>query len=194
MEGGPLRKANMPVALAASVLLHLAAVLLLAHGGHSGAYASNEPMVLTVTIVQSEAHSQPAAQQAAPAETPPKPEPGNVTRPVSHVALSAPSILPQQHYYAASELDVIPQVQPDFELYPEYLQHFKRGGKLVISLWIDEHGRVEKTEVMKSELPEIFSEVAMRSFMQASFSPGRKNDLAVKSRVEAVLAFPAHDS
>lgn len=98
-----------------------------------------------------------------------------------------------EHYFSASELDVIPRIQQNIELYPEELQHFKKGGKVVISLWINETGRVEKAELVSSELPAIFSEVATHRFMQASFLPGKKNNLAVKSKVDAVLVFPSHD-
>lgn len=191
--GSSLHVPELPVALLASVLIHLAAMLLLAHAGHSRLHASSAPAELTVIIAQPEARSQPVAQQPPLAEAMPKAPLRHSTEPSPHPAPPVPAVLPQERYYRTSELDVIPQVRPDFELYPEDMQRFKQGGKLVISLWINEEGRVEKTEVVKSDLPEAFAEVAMRRFMQANFSPGRKDHLAVKSRVEAVLAFPAHD-
>ena len=99
--------------------------------------------------------------------------------------------LQYERYFLTSELDVIPKAQHDINLQPSELQNFKHeGGKVVLRLWIDEAGRVAKVEPVSSDLPAIFAEVATRVFMQASFLPGRKNDLAVKSKVEAVMIYP----
>jgi len=98
-------------------------------------------------------------------------------------------------YFSTSELDVIPEIRRDIDLYPSELHnHEHHGGKIVLRLWIDEAGLVAKAEPVSSNLPAIFAEVATRAFMQANFLPGRKNGLAVKSKVEAVLFYPSHDS
>ena len=107
-----------------------------------------------------------------------------------------PPTLALQHerYFLVSELDVIPKSQRDIDLYPPELRDSKHGGgKIVLSLWIDETGRVTKVEPVSSALPAIFAEVAARTFMQADFLPGRKNGLAVKSKVEAVLSYPSQN-
>ena len=102
--------------------------------------------------------------------------------------------LQSDRYFLVSELDVIPKSQRDIDLYPPELHNFKHdGGKIVLSLWIDETGRVTKVEPVSSALPALFAEVAVRTFMQADFLPGRKNGLAVKSKVEAVLSYPSQN-
>lgn len=102
---------------------------------------------------------------------------------------------PRERYFSVSELDAIPKSQRDIDLYPTELRNFKHGGgKIVFRLWIDETGRVTKVEPVSSGLPDIFAEVAARTFMQADFLPGRKNGLAVKSKVEAVLFYPGSRS
>lgn len=103
--------------------------------------------------------------------------------------------LQRERYFLTSDLDVIPKIQRDIDLQPSELRNFKHGGgKVVLRLWIDETGRVAKVEPVISDMPAIFSEVASRVFMQANFLPGRKNDLAVKSKVEAVLLYPNNGS
>lgn len=98
-------------------------------------------------------------------------------------------------YFKTSELDVIPEIQRDIELYPPELHNLGHGdGKVVLRLWIDENGRVVKVEPVNSDLPPIFAEAAARIFMQAEFWPGRKNGSAVKSRVETVLFYPSSSS
>lgn len=103
-------------------------------------------------------------------------------------------VLQRERYFSVSELDAIPKSQRDIDLYPTELRNFKHGsGKIVLRLWIDETGRVTKVEPVSSGLPDIFAEVAARTFMQADFLPGRKNGLAVKSKVEAVLSYPSQN-
>ncbi len=197
----PRHKASLLIAFAASVSLHLAAFVILNGSGHSTASAGSRPADLAktrliVTIVQAEESSLPALTPSTnvAAQAGPSPEPANTMPAPATGILPAAALTLQERYFAASELDVIPKIQQDVELYPEELQHIRRGGKVVLSLWISETGEVEKIELVSSELPAIFAEVATQRFMQASFFPGKRNNSAVKSRVEAVLVFPSHDS
>lgn len=99
------------------------------------------------------------------------------------------------NYFKTSELDVIPEIRRDIDLYPPELHNLGHGdGKVVLRLWIDENGSVVKVEPVNSDLPTIFAEAAARVFMQAEFRPGRKNGSAVKSRVETVLFYPSSSS
>ena len=192
-----MRKVSLLIALAVSLSLHLAAFIFLAGAAHSHKPPSGRlnSARLTVTIAKPENNSLPVVSPSKEltAEAPGNTAPGNVAPPPGRGVFSSPAIVLHEHYFSASELDVIPIIQQDIELYPEELQHYKQGGKIVISLWINETGHVEKAERISSELPAIFSEVATRNFMQAHFLPGKKNNLAVKSRVEAVLVFPSHE-
>lgn len=189
-----MSKVNLLAAFAVSLFLHIAVFALLNKAMHSNPTVSGRPggsanAPLTVTIAKPEKHN----QLAAIPEVPRKPASDSGVHPLKNSVPSLPAALFHKRYFSASELDVIPRIRQDIELYPEELQRLKQGGKVVLSLWIDETGHVEKVELVRSELPPIFAEVAMRSFTQASFIPGKKNNLAVKSKVEAVLVFPSHD-
>lgn len=195
-----MRKVSLLIAFAVSLSLHLAAFVFLAGSAYSnkipsGRAAGLSNAVLIVTITKPEMHIQPAVTPSndLTSEAPRNPEPSNAMRPPGKGILPSPALALQERYFSVSELDVIPRIQQDIELYPEELQHFKKGGKVVLSLWINETGQVEKVELVSSALPAIFSEVATRNFLQASFLPGKKNNLAVKSKVEAVLVFPSHE-
>jgi TonB family protein len=104
-------------------------------------------------------------------------------------APSAAIVLPGG-YYSVRELDVIPVITRDVNVYPKELNN-QQGmvGKVVIGIWIDEVGHVVKYELVKSELPENYGEVVARAFSQAEFQPGLKNGIAVKSRVRVVVVY-----
>lgn len=195
-----LRRAALPIAFAASLCLHLAAFTLLSGSAHpntsfSGKMTSAISTRLTVKITAPETSSPPPAIPPSniTSTAPLNREPSSAIPSPANGLLHSPVVVFHEHYFSASELDVIPTIRQDIDLYPEELQQFKQGGKIILSLWIDETGRVEKVGQASSNLPAIFSDVATQRFMQASFLPGIKNDLAVKSRVEAVLVFPSRE-
>lgn len=192
-------------ALAVSLSLHLVVIAFLVAFIPSsrispGQWAGLPDATLTVSIAKPESRGQPVAhtfRQFASTQAPRdskanfaarNPAQGGINS--SRYNIGFPDI-----YFPTSELDVIPIIQRDIDLYPPELHSFKHGGgKAVLRLWIDETGHVTKAEPVNSDLPAIFAEVAARVFLQAGFLPGRKNGLAVKSRVETVLLYPSRDS
>lgn len=192
------------IAFAVSISLHLAAIALLAafatsNGISSGRWVGLSDAPLMVSIAIPEKQSQPAvshSKQPAPVQTLRDLNTRFATQNSAQGGMDS-----SQHiglsglYFSTPELDVIPKIRRDIDLNPSELNSFKHsGGKVILRLWIDEGGRVAKVETVNSDLPAVFAEVAARVFMQADFLPGRKNGLAVKSKVEAVLFYPSRDS
>ena len=59
----------------------------------------------------------------------------------------------------------------------------------ILSLFIDEHGRVQHIESEPPGLPEVFEQAARDAFMAAQFAPGEVDGAAVRSRVWVEVVF-----
>lgn len=59
----------------------------------------------------------------------------------------------------------------------------------ILSLFIDEEGRVQHISANEPLLPSAFEQAARDAFMAARFSPGQVDGLAVKSRVRVEVVF-----
>jgi len=93
-------------------------------------------------------------------------------------------------YFPVRELDVIPVIRREINIYPaEISTQQESSGKIIIGLWINESGHVVKSELLESDMPEIYGEIATHAFLQADFQPGMKNGNAVKSMVKVVLIY-----
>lgn len=109
-------------------------------------------------------------------------------RPAAGVpALRAVSALPRQVeavYYSARQLDVYPALlHPVRPEYPEQHSQGRAGGKVRVTLLIDETGRVNEVSTAEAEPAGDFEDAVRRAFASARFSPARKDGQAVKSRV-----------
>ncbi|CAN7641722.1 hypothetical protein LJR099_005113 [Variovorax paradoxus] len=64
-------------------------------------------------------------------------------------------------------------------------------GRLVgiLSLFIDEQGRVQRVDAEEPTLPPTFEQVAREAFMAAEFSPGKVDGRAVRSRQRVEVVF-----
>ncbi len=188
------------IAFVASLFLHLAAIAFLIvfiplNGVSAGQLAgfSNAPLI--VNIAKPEKVRRPVASPSKQLASIQAPRNSNVqfaTQSSAQDAIASSLYIELPGlYFSTSELDTIPEIRHDIDLYPSELQNLVHsGGKVVLRLWINEAGHVEKVEQASSDLPAIYSEVATRVFMQANFLPGEKNGFAVKSKVEAVLLYP----
>jgi protein TonB len=99
-------------------------------------------------------------------------------------------LLPRQRYYLVRELDVRPGIKTRVD--PEYPEAAARrflGGKVVISLDIDETGKVERVRTVRASPPGYFDESAARAFRAARFTPGIKDGRAVKVRMVLEITF-----
>ncbi|BEP38039.1 hypothetical protein GmRootV59_50100 [Variovorax sp. V59] len=59
----------------------------------------------------------------------------------------------------------------------------------ILSLFIDEQGRVQRVDAEEPTLPPAFEQVAREAFMAAKFSPGEVEGRAVKSRQRVEVVF-----
>src|SRR5512146_2642477 len=107
---------------------------------------------------------------------------------VCTIALQAAAAQPV--YYPARELDVRPgiktRVDPE---YPEAAARRGLSGKVVLRLYIDEKGIVDRVETLSAQPPGVFERSAARAFSAARFSPGMKNRHPVKTRMTIEVSF-----
>ena len=87
----------------------------------------------------------------------------------------------------------MPEIQRDIDLNAEEMgQQLERGGNIQLALWIDEAGRVVKAEAVElSGLPPMFGDAAEKAFLQATFRPGMRKGVAVKSRAKLMVVVSA---
>ncbi len=96
--------------------------------------------------------------------------------------LSSPPASPR--YYQTSELDVHPGIK--VRVHPEYpAQAARRGlsGKVVIRLYINEKGGVDRVETLRAQPPGVFERSAESAFRAARFAPGMKDEHPVKTQM-----------
>ena len=101
-----------------------------------------------------------------------------------HAAAAEPAAAPSSRYYPVRELDVRPGISRNVEPeYPEAAAHRSLSGKVVIRLYIDEKGSVERVETLRADPPGYFERSAERAFRAARFTPGMKGGRAVKTQM-----------
>jgi protein TonB len=98
---------------------------------------------------------------------------------VPEAAAQQPAAPPR--YYRTSELDVVPGIMT--RVNPEYPQLARASGKVLIRLFIDERGVVERVAVLRAEPKGYFEASAQRAFLAARFTPGMKAGKAVKTQL-----------
>ena len=108
-------------------------------------------------------------------KAPPPPEVSDSSAELAVFPISSPLFWP------SSQLDKHPKpkIQPILT-FPE-LEFIAASGKLIIKLWIDEEGKVVSTEALDTDLPIIFTTIALSAFKSVLFSPGERNGLKVGS-------------
>jgi TonB family protein len=100
------------------------------------------------------------------------------------------SLPPQQRYYRTRELDVRPGIMTRVDpVYPDAAARRFLTGKVVIRLFIDEAGAVERVVTVKAEPSGYFEQSAERAFRAASFTPGMKNGRPVKVQMLLEVSF-----
>ena len=105
-------------------------------------------------------------------------------------SVEAVSTLPRENtYLPRSELTVAPRpIQPVIVASPE------EGGTAarrtgILSLFIDESGRVHHIDAEEPRLPPRYEEAARTAFMTAVFTPGEQEGAPVKSRIRIEVVF-----
>lgn len=108
----------------------------------------------------------------------------------AHASLRLP------RYFSRNEVDRGPQIVGDLALNGDELNreldgHFGHG-QLVLVLWINDGGVVDKVEVQDEEMSDVLREIVVRHFSRALFVPARHEGVAVRSKIaiEVVVARP----
>lgn len=164
-------------ALGASLALH--ALLLAAPAPDAGQGA---PVGELRAALVASGHDVPPRSAAAPAE-----RPAGVARNEGRPAAGS-------FYYSLHELDVRPWIRTRVE--PEYPEAAARrflSGSVVVQLYIDEAGAVERVAVVRAAPRGHFEAAAERAFRAARFTPGMKGGRAVKVQmlIEVTFEHPA---
>ena len=105
-------------------------------------------------------------------------------------AAAEPAAPASSHYYPVRELDVRPGITTNVEpKYPEAAVHRSLSGKVVIRLYIDEKGSVERVQTLRADPPGYFEQSAERAFRAAHFTPGMKGGHAVKTEMTIEVSY-----
>jgi len=101
-----------------------------------------------------------------------------------------PPSQPASHYYAVRELDVRPAITRHVEpAYPEAAARRNLSGKVVIRLYIDNKGRVERVQTLRARPAGYFEQSVERAFREARFTPGMKGGHAVRTKMTIEVSF-----
>lgn len=103
------------------------------------------------------------------------------------------AMIPGRRYYPTRELDVRPGIMTRTEPeYPESALRRSLSGKVVIRLYIDETGSVERVAIVRADPPGVFERSTARAFKQARFTPGLKEGrpVAVQMTLEVDFETP----
>ena len=133
----------------------------------------------------------PAEQVNRPSPVAGEPAPAESHRPSSEMLLAGEVVRQQVHYYRRSELDRVPQIVEDVAAdgspLAETLGRLDAGGRVVLELWINGVGQVDRSEVLVSSLGPASVALIRSAFGQARFLPARIGEQAVASRLQIEL-------
>lgn len=96
----------------------------------------------------------------------------------------APLGIPLPHYYGPREVEVRARPVREIDLEPPEVRNFPGQGKLVLLLWINESGTVDRVDIDSSEVAEALRKIIVDQFRQAAFTPAQLDGKAVKSRMK----------
>lgn len=184
---------SLSAALLASVTLHaeLLAILSAPLSGWKAEPVHSEPSPTFKVRI--------AAPRNAEASPESRPDPTGYSSPTPPMRHSAPALRGSSRlgwgtYLPAARLDERPAVLVDIPIDPPELRQHPQGGRLVLTLWIGSDGAVENVTVEENSLPAVFAESAARGFLSAKFRPGRKDGVAVKTRMQVAVSYLPLDS
>lgn len=89
--------------------------------------------------------------------------------------------LPGTTYYPTAVLSVKPRPLGELALDHDRIAGAVASGKIILDLWISEHGDVTNTVIESNDLPEAVLQVVEKAFRKLHFSPGELNGLKVGS-------------
>lgn len=111
---------------------------------------------------------------------------GWAAAPQDRVASTDNGLLP--YYHPPGELSTKPQAVEEIRFADAGALADIQSGSLILELFINETGRLDRVRVESGSLPESFQEIVAETFRQALFTPGMKNHVPVKSRLRIEVA------
>jgi protein TonB len=142
---------------------------------------------------------QPKIETPTPQPKPePKPQP---TTPKADLAIPAPKPEPPP---PVAKLVIIPQSKPPMEyvpvtqpnyarraepIYPEQARRWHQEGIVVLALFINELGALDKVEILKSSGFPLLDAAAVKAMKQSRFDPAMDGVMPIRARAEATVTF-----
>ncbi len=77
--------------------------------------------------------------------------------------------------------------------YPSAITDGSQGGTVLVRVFVDEEGRIYDTELVESDLPELFIVEALKTARLSRFRPARKNGQAMRGNILLPMVFAARD-
>lgn len=171
-----------------SVTLHILALEWIAYPRHSpedGAHQARfELSILSATLSPPSDSLQRTPAQAAkePQENPTKKSP-------SKQPLAPPEVLPspvditESIYFPRNSLTTPPQLVQNVDLSPVAILAGEIKKPVILELFINEQGSIDKIDVQSNELDSGFDEKLRELLLQLKFTGGKISNTAVKSRI-----------
>lgn len=154
-------------------------------GSHLAPTAASRPFEARLT--SSTATSLATERKTAPASELTDSRTAAVTPPESTAA--QPSAELPSDYWPRKLLDEGPTpLEPIVVPYPEGLTQPPQG-RVILQLFINASGRVDRVEMMESDAPPEFVALAQETFSGARFHPGFKDNVNVPSRIKIEVGF-----
>jgi periplasmic protein TonB len=139
----------------------------------------------------SELLAEPAAVTPPPQAVPPEPPPRAPAAPEAPIEIN----LPLEKYYNARELDVRAEPINEVDLiYPQRAYQMRIKGKVILRIFINEHGAIDEVAVLEATPPGVFEEAALTATLALQFKPAIKNGRNVKSQKTIHVDFDPYES
>ena len=193
-----LHQRRLISAASMSVVLHVVVIATSGGGEHSGKafgrFVEAPPRrVMKVELAKAQEVGTKSSMPLLPPPLEfPRPDSEKPLPPAPHIGQHSPGEGERQQvatpltefpYYSIKELTKGPQVlttvNPEFER----MDHYEAGGRMVLTIWINEQGIVDAVTVDRSNLPQKVDEQVRASFLGAHFAPGEKDGHKVRSKM-----------
>jgi protein TonB len=123
----------------------------------------------------------PKAEMTIPAPKPEPPPPPPVAKPVV-----IPQPKPPTEYVSVTQPNYARRSEP---IYPEQSRRWHQEGVVVLALFINESGTLDKVEIVKSSGFQLLDAAAVKAMKQSRFAPAMDGVIPIRSRAEATVTF-----
>ncbi|HVU28167.1 MAG TPA: energy transducer TonB [Verrucomicrobiae bacterium] len=134
---------------------------------------------------KSEEKPQPAPP-SKPEMTVPEPKPIPPPPAPKPVVVPPPQPKPTEEYVAISEPKYAQRIEP---VYPEQAKRWHQQGIVVLSLYINESGALDKIEIVRSSGFPLLDNAAIRAMKMSRFNPALSGSIPIRSRAEVTVTF-----